>query len=459
MSSFLIVDREGEFRQQLTRLYNQNEHEFTLVHEYKAAEDLLQKSVFNIALFDTSIKDGRASSFVKLVKQFNNDTIVFIITNDESSEEARHAIENGAFDLIQKPFRLTELEAKINRALSTWRMEQGTDNLIDEQNIIYKAEHFIGESPEIRQIFEIVLKIAKSNSTVLLNGETGTGKELIAGAIHYNSNRAEKPFVKVNCAVMSEQQLESELFGQDHMGTVEEDKRKIGSLELADGGSIFLDEVGDLSLSTQQKVLRVVQHGEFKTAGGRGTHEVDVRIITATNKNLLKEIEESNFRADLFYRLNTVTMHVPPLRERKGDIILLAYSFLKRYCRELKKSLKEIHPRAIKLLTDYHWPGNMRELQNAIERAVLTSEGNLIRPEDFGLPVKMERMKTEEQLIKIPSGGISLEEVEKQLVLQALRMSDWVQKDAADLLGISSRVLNYKIKRFQITHSKWKRNK
>jgi DNA-binding NtrC family response regulator len=459
MSKFLIVDRDGEFRQKLTRLYNENEHEFTLVDEYKAAEDLIQKSNFDIALFDTSISDGGASSFVKLVKKINKDTIVFIITKDEKSEEARHAIDNGAFDIIQKPFRLPELEAKINRALSTWRMEQDTENLIDKQNIIYKAEHFIGESPDIRQIFEIVLKIAKSNSTVLLNGETGTGKELIAGAIHYNSNRAEKPFVKVNCAVMSEQQLESELFGHEKMEPGDVDKPNIGSFEQADGGSIFLDEVGDLSLSTQQKVLRVLQDGEFERSGGTGIHRVDVRIITTTNKNLLKEIEESNFRADLFYRLNTVTIHVPPLRERRGDIILLAYFFLKRYCRELKKSLKEIHPRAIKLLTEYHWPGNIQELQNAIERAVLTSEGNLIRPEDFGLPVKIERMKTEEQLIKIPPGGISLEEVEKQLVLQALRMSDWVQKDAADLLGISSRVLNYKIKRFQITHSKWKRNK
>jgi DNA-binding NtrC family response regulator len=287
----------------------------------------------------------------------------------------------------------------------------------------------------------------------------GTGKELIAGAIHYNSNRADHAFVKVNCAALDKEPLESELFGHEEGAFPGAEKQRVGRLEQADGGSIFLDEVGAMSHSTQTKLLRVLTDGEFERIGGKLTHKVNVRIIASTYMNLYKEIEEGRFREDLFYRLNVVTLHVPPLRERKGDIILLTYFFLKKFCNDMNKSLKELHPRAIKLLTGYSWPGNIRELQNAIERAVLMSEGKTIRPEDFGLPYKMEPIEEISAYIRIPPGGIRLESVEKELILQALKMSDWVQKDAAELLGISSRVLNYKIKRFQIVHPQWKRNK
>ena len=459
MSRFLVVNSDTSFQQDISQLYNGNENDVQFASDFNSAVKMLEKLVFDIIIFDSSLSDGKTSEFVNHVKNLNASTMVIITTDKKKMEEAIEAIGTGAFDFIQKPFQLPELEVKIERAISTRRLKQEADSLRGERNIIYNADNFIGESPEIKEIFEIVEKIAKNNSTVILNGEIGTGKELIAGAIHYNSNRSDHAFVKVNCAALEEKPLESELFGHEEGAFSGAEKQRVGRFEQADGGSIFLDEVGVMSLSTQAKLLRALQTGEFERVGGKRTLKVDVRVIASTYMNLYKAIEEGRFREDLFYRLNVVTIHVPPLRERKGDILLLAYFFLKKFCNDMNKSLKELQPRTIRLLTEYHWPGNIRELQNAMERAVLMSEGSTIKPDDLGLPFKMEPVEDIHDYIRIPPGGIRLEDVEKELILQSLKMTDWVQKDAAELLGVSSRVLNYKIKHFQITHPQWKRNK
>ncbi len=459
MSKFLIVNTDSEFRRDISELYDKSEHEIKYAPDFDSAVKLLEKLIFDIVIFDTSHSNGKVQQFVDHVKRINSNTIVMITTDQENTDEAVEAVSNGAFDFIQRPYQLPEIEVKINRAINTRRLKQEADSLRGERNIIYSADNFIGESEEIRKIFELVTKISKSDATVILNGEMGTGKELIAGAIHYNSNRADHAFVKVNCAALEQRILESELFGHEKGAYSGADKQRIGRFEQADGGSIFLDEVGAMNLSTQAKLLRVMKTGEFERLGGKRTHKVDIRIIAATYRNLYKEIEEGRFREDLFYKLNAVTMHVPPLRERKGDILLLSYFFLKKFCSDMNKSLKELHPRTIKLLTEYSWPGNIRELQNAIEHAVLMSEGMTIKPEDLGLPYKMEPVEDIHNYIRIPPGGIHLDQVEKELILQALKLSDWIQKDAAELLGVSSRVLNYKIKRFNITHPQWKRNK
>jgi len=459
MSRFLVVNSDTSFQQDISQLYDGNENDVQFASDFNSAVKMLEKLVFDIIIFDSSLSDGKTSEFVNHVKNLNASTMVIITTDKEKMEEAIEAIGTGAFDFIQKPFQLPELEVKIERAISTRRLKQEADSLRGERNIIYNADNFIGESPEIKEIFEIVEKIAKNNSTVILNGEIGTGKELIAGAIHYNSNRSDHAFVKVNCAALEEKPLESELFGHEEGAFSGAEKQRVGRFEQADGGSIFLDEVGVMSLSTQAKLLRALQTGEFERVGGKRTLKVDVRVIASTYMNLYKAIEEGRFREDLFYRLNVVTIHVPPLRERKGDILLLAYFFLKKFCNDMNKSLKELQPRTIRLLTEYHWPGNIRELQNAMERAVLMSEGSTIKPDDLGLPFKMEPVEDIHDYIRIPPGGIRLEDVEKELILQSLKMTDWVQKDAAELLGVSSRVLNYKIKHFQITHPQWKRNK
>jgi DNA-binding NtrC family response regulator len=459
MSSILIVNTDDSFRKDITELYKSSEHEVDFASDYRTAVKMLEKVVFDIIIFDTALSNGKSSGFVRQVKSINSNTMVIITTDRERTNEALEAISDGAFDFVQKPLQIPELQVKVERAISTRRLQQEADSLRGERNIIYNVDYFIGESQEIKEIFEIVEKIAKNDATVILNGEMGTGKELIAGAIHYNSHRADHAFVKVNCAALEDQVLQSELFGHEEGAVPDAEKQRAGKFEQADGGSIFLDEVGAMSPSLQSRLLRVMQAGEFERVGGKRTHRVNVRIIASTYKNLYKEIEEGRFREDLFYRLNTVTIHIPPLRERKGDILLLAYFFLKKFCNDMNKSLKELHPRTIKVLTEYPWPGNIRELQNAMERAVLMSEGATIKPDDLGIPYEMEPVEDLQNYIRIPPRGIRLEQVERELILQALKMSDWVQKDAAELLGVSSRVLNYKIKRFQITHPQWKRNK
>ncbi|MBA7612596.1 Regulatory protein AtoC [subsurface metagenome] len=459
MSRFLLVNNDNVLYEKISRFFHNKGHEVETVQTSHSAADMLEKNIFDIILFDTTVTDIKAEDFVTLARKINSNTIVIIAVESETTDETIQAMNNGAYDFIQKPFNFPELEIRVNRAINLRSLRQEADSLRGERNIIYKTENFIGESPEIKKVFEILNKVAKSNATVLLTGETGTGKELVAGATHYNSFRAGRAFVRVNCAALPEYLLESELFGHEKGAFTGADKQRIGRFEQADGGSIFLDEVGDMSLTTQAKVLRVIEEKEFERVGSSKTIKVDIRIITATNKDLVKEIEEGNFREDLFYRLNVVNIYIPPLRVRKGDIILLTYFFLKKLCGDLKKRLKELHPLTIKHLTEYPWPGNTRELENTIERAVIMAEGDIIIPEDLGLPIKSEYMKSEQNSIKIPAGGIRLDEVEKELVLQALKVCDWVQKDAASLLGISTRVLNYKIKRFGITHQQWKKNK
>ena len=459
MSKLLIVNKDNDFCDSVSRFYNTSEHEIKTVNNYETAINLLKKLIFDIVIYDSTLSNGRTSSSVKEIKTLNVNTSVIITTPHSKTNEAIQAMDDGAFDFIEEPVRMPELEMKVSKAISVRRLEKEMDSLRGERDIIYNSHNFIGESPKIKRIFNIVGKVAKSTSTILLTGETGTGKELIAGAIHYNSDRAEHAFVRVNCAALPEQLLESELFGHEKGAFTGAEKQRIGRFEQADAGSIFLDEIGDMSLTTQAKVLRVLQEREFERVGSSKTISVDVRVIAATNKDLIKEIENERFRDDLYYRLNVVTINVPLLRERKGDIILLAFFFLKKFCRDLKNPLLELHPRAIKMLTEYPWPGNIRELQNCIERAVLLCEGQTIRPDDSGLHFQMERMEDEHSYIRLPPGGIRLEEVERELIMQALTMSDWVQKDAAELLGISSRVLNYKIQRFKITHPTWKRNK
>ena len=304
----------------------------------------------------------------------------------------------------------------------------------------------------------LVEKVANSSTSVILLGETGTGKELLAGAIHYNSPRARNAFVRVNCATLPDTLLESELFGHERGAFTGAEKLRIGRFEQGNGGSVFLDEIADVTLPTQAKLLRVLQEHEFERLGSNRTIKVDVRIIVATNKDLEREIAEGRFREDLYYRLNVVTIKIPPLRDRESDVEPLAEFFLNKFSKALNKKIRKLDASALRLLKGYHWPGNIRELENTIERAVLMAETDVITPEDLSLPFKPE-LKPSQTVIRIPPGGLQWEEVEKDMILQALSTSSWVQKEAAKLLGLSTRVLNYKIKQFGITHPTWKQNK
>jgi transcriptional regulator with GAF, ATPase, and Fis domain len=344
------------------------------------------------------------------------------------------------------------MEVKVEKALELKRLRHELDYLRTEQQENYDFDKIIGGSDTLQRVLGVVRKVAKSNSTVLIRGETGTGKELIAGAIHHNSLRAGRNFVKVNCAALQENLLESELFGHEKGAFTGADRQRIGRFEQADGGSLFLDEIGDMSPSTQAKILRVLQEHEFERLGGTRTLKVDVRLIAATNRDLPTMVANGQFREDLYYRLNVVTVETPPLRERKEDILPLATHFIRKFSQELKKKIDGVHPEAAKMLTRYNWPGNIRELENAIERAALLAEAHQIMPDDLRLgdTVQTPGAKENPSVVRIPPSGIALELIERQALTEALRMANWVQKDAAELLSISPRVMNYKIKTLNI---------
>jgi DNA-binding NtrC family response regulator len=365
----------------------------------------------------------------------------------------------GAFDYVQKPFEIEEMELKVEKALEHRRLKHEIEYLRHTQQDIYDFDRIVGASGALQSVLAIVKKVAKSNTTCLIRGETGTGKELIAGAIHHNSNRATRNFVKVNCAALQENLLESELFGHEKGAFTGADKQRVGRFEQADGGTLFLDEVGDMSANTQAKILRVLQEHEFERLGGTRTLRTDVRVIAATNRNLPQMVAGGQFREDLYYRLNVVSIDMPPLRERKEDISALATFFLRRFASELKKRVEGLSPDAQKLLMRYNWPGNIRELENSIERAVLLAEAPQVNATDLRLGELSTSTPSGDgnPVVKIPPTGIALEEIERQALIEALKMSNWVQKDAAELLSISPRVMNYKIKTLGIEFPRGRR--
>ena len=323
----------------------------------------------------------------------------------------------------------------------------------------------VSRSPEIKEIFTLIKKVAKSNATILIQGETGTGKELIAGLIQFISHRSDKPYVKVNCAALPENLLESELFGHEKGAFTGAYQTRIGKFEQAHEGTLFLDEIGDMHLTTQAKILRVLQDQTFTRLGGNRAIQVEVRVIAATNKDLWNEIELGNFRADLYYRLNVVTLQIPPLRKRQEDIPLIAEFFRRKFSREIRKKTRGFSAETMELLCNHSWPGNIRELKNLVERSVLVvEEGREIKPKDLSMAGKdyfaaggKDRRRTNDgDLLSLDT--LHLETIEKEAILRALELRNWVQKDAAQLLGISPRALNYKINYHNITHPTWKKN-
>jgi transcriptional regulator with PAS, ATPase and Fis domain len=327
-------------------------------------------------------------------------------------------------------------------------MKNEIDFLRHTQPHIYQFDDIVGVSQPMKKVFSLLNRVSPTDATVLILGETGTGKELIAGAIHFNSPRLKNSFIRVNCAALPENLLESELFGHEKGAFTGAHRQRVGRFEQADAGTIFLDEIGDMGASTQAKILRVLQEHQFERLGGTQTINVDVRVIAATNKDLSILMNEGRFREDLFYRLNVVSIELAPLRDRVEDVEPLVNFFLKKYANQINTQITGVAPAAMKMLRDYHWPGNIRQLQNVIERAVIMCEGNKIQPEQIALFDKKAPQKKD--VLDIPDGGVKLEEVERQLIAQALERTGWVQKNAAKLLGISPRVINYKIKKHKI---------
>jgi two-component system response regulator AtoC len=459
MGRILIADDHDSLRRGLAQAIAEAGHEVEEAPNGNAAIEKLHEGFFDVIVSDLKMGGSTGLDVLKTAKTLHPSCAVILMTAFGSVSTAVEAMKSGAFDYVQKPFEIEEMEVKIAKALEMRRMQHQIDYLRHAQGDIYDFDRIIGSSGALESVLGVVRKVAKSNTTVLVRGETGTGKELIAGAVHHNSHRSARSFIKVNCAALQENLLESELFGHEKGAFTSADKQRIGRFEQADGGTLFLDEIGDMSPNTQAKILRVLQEHEFERLGGTRTIKVDVRLIAATNRDLSTMVANGQFREDLYYRLNVVTIEMPALRERKEDIPALANFFIRRFSGELKKKIQGPETEALKLLMRYHWPGNIRELENAIERAMLLAEGTHIAVEDLRLGDTGSPGSSRENasVVKIPPTGIPLEEVERLALIEALKMSNWVQKDAAELLAISPRVMNYKIKTLGIDFPRGRR--
>lgn len=457
MERFLIID-EATLAEQLSHFFGDQGFHVDVANKRNSVIRCLESYIFDVVIIDVDELDSPPEDYVRLVKESNGYAVTIAVCSQENLDTAIRAVRKGATDFLLKPVNLSELELRIEKGLDVNRLLREGQALRGERPLIYRTKNFIGRSKAILDVLDLVEKVAKSSTSVVLLGETGTGKELLAGAIHYNSPRAENPFIRVNCATLPDTLLESELFGHERGAFTGAEKLRIGRFEQGNKGSVFLDEVADVTLPTQAKLLRVLQEHEFERLGSNRTVKVDVRVISATNKDLEDEIAGGRFREDLYYRLNVVTIKVPPLRNRTEDIEPLAEFFMHKFSHSLDKKIRMIDPGAMRLLKDYHWPGNVRELENTLERAVLLAETDVITRRDLGLPGN-SHTNGEEDTVRIPPGGLKWEEMEKNLILQALEKSNWVQKEAAALLGLTARVLNYRIKQFGITHPSWKQNK
>ncbi|MBI5199436.1 MAG: sigma-54-dependent Fis family transcriptional regulator, partial [Nitrospirae bacterium] len=390
---------------------------------------------------------------LSLLNSFTKDlhpSTVIMMTAYGSINSAVEAMKKGAFDYLTKPLEKDELLIIVKRAFEKINLEKENRILRQELEEKFRIDGIVGSHGSMQEIFKLIKKVSNSNSTVLIYGESGTGKELIARAIHYNSPRRKRPFMAINCASIPETLLDSELFGFEAGAFTGAIGRKIGLFEASNGSTLFLDEIGDLSPDMQAKILRALQEREIRRLGSRENIKVDVRIISATNKDLEKEMKMGRFREDLFYRLQVIAIMIPPLRERYTDIPELITHFIEKNNRLLSKDIKGISEEALRILLAYQWPGNVRQLESIIERAVLLTEGRWILPEDLPVEVRNPIVSLGMLDIEIPDEGISLEELEKRLILKAMEKSGGVITKAAKLLGISFRTLQYRLEKFDV---------
>lgn len=448
MADILLVDDEKSVRMTLAVLLQKMGYRVQESPNGAEAIEKLKSQFFDLVMTDLKMEPVDGIEVLKKAKEINPSTEVLVMTAYSTVESGVEAIKLGAYDYIQKPFEKDELLIIVGKALERKKLLNEVEHLQDELKEKYRFENIIGCSKEMFEVLSLVSKVSKTDSTILISGESGTGKELIAKAIHINSKRKHRSFVTINCGAIPENLQESELFGHVRGAFTGAIRDKRGLFQDADGGTLFLDEIGETSLSTQVKLLRFLQDGEIRRVGDNESLCVDVRLIAATNKELSKLIEEGKFREDLYYRLNVIPIHIPPIRKRKDDIPLLINHFLKRYAEREHKNVISISPEAIKTLTGYHWPGNVRELENIIERAIILTSKNTILPEDFPPIIRETHRRTQD--VEVDLEEKTLEEVEKHHILKTLEKFTWNQKQASEILGISTTTLWRKLKSYGI---------
>ncbi len=433
--SILVVDDEKGQREILEMILSNAGYDVTTASSGEAALKFTHERRFDLALTDLKMTGMDGIELLQHLLTQDSSIIVILLTAHGSIDSAKEALKRGAYDYLQKPFDQDKLLETINRALAR----------LDALDI-----EIISASAEMEAVKKMILKVARSSSTVLIRGESGTGKELIARAIHNQSPRAEDMFQAVNCAAINENLLESELFGHEKGSFTGAHAEKKGLFEVADRGTLFLDEIAELDIGMQAKLLRALQEREIRRVGGTRPIKIDVRVVAATNRDLRAMVSDGRFRDDLYYRINVLSVDVPPLRERRDDIPVLIDYFLRKHTRNSSHLVRGLAPDTRRLLMDYTWPGNVRQLESAIERAILLCETEYIQVEDLPLEVRQEARPASEGAFKLPAEGIAFEDVERDLIMQAMEQTDYNITKAAKLLGLTFRTLQYRLEKFGI---------
>lgn len=454
-NGILVVDDEAIVRQSCSRILSLEDFTIETAGKGSEALKLLQKKSFDLVLTDLMIPDLSGIELLKRIKSEWPDTEVIIITGYGTVKTAVDALKYGAYDYLEKPFTPEMLLSAVNRCLEKKKLSMENMRLKQEIHALYSLDNMIGSSREMQKVFKLVGTVASTNSTVLITGESGTGKELVARAIHYNSARSEQPFMVVDCGAIPENLMESEMFGHTKGSFTGAVATEEGIIETAQGGTVFLDEISNLPLSMQSKLLRLLQEKEFRPVGSKKTVKSEVRFIAATNRDLMEMVREGAFREDFFYRLNVFPISLPPLRDRKEDIPALAYHFLNKYSTEIGRAVPHLSAEAMRKLIANDWPGNVRELENLIHRAVIVCEGATLKPEhvtmpldeDFEIPATLDELKKVKKDLRIKS----IEELEKNFLMNALKRNKWnVSKTATDI-GMQRTNLHALIKKYNIS--------
>jgi len=446
----LVVDDEQSMRELLGIMLRQVGYAVTLADGGEAAVQALMTDDFDLVITDLRMRKVDGLAVLRAAKEHSPRTVVLVVTAFASTETAVEAMKLGAYDYVTKPFKLDELRLTIANALERKRLQEENRELKRQLRREHGFEGFIGKSPRILEVFETIRKTADSGSTVMITGESGTGKELVARAVHLESARRTGPFVSVNCGAIPETLMESELFGHVKGAFTGAVASTEGLFAAANGGTLFLDEITEIPHSVQVKLLRATQEREIRRVGDTRDVKVDVRLIAASNRDLSKAVADGVLREDLYYRLNVIPIHMPPLRERLEDIPLLVSHFVARITKDVGKSVKGISPESLAILEHYHWPGNIRELENVVERAIVLGSGDFLSPES--LPPHLRAPRDEQAInVEIPPAGVDLEDtltrIENRYIRLALERSGWLQVRAAELLGLSFRQFRYKLQK------------
>jgi two-component system NtrC family response regulator/two-component system response regulator HydG len=449
----VVIDDEVNAASALETLLREDGYEALSANDPRSALLLVEKEDPDVVLTDLRMPGMDGIELLSRVKQIRPDTMVVLMTAYGTVKTAVRAMKLGAEDYLSKPIDVEELEVVLQKTIEKKRLLSETRALRERLDHKYRLDNLVGESPEMLAVFQTIRQVATSNASVLLLGESGTGKELFAQALHQNSHRRQKPFVRVACAALPETLLESELFGHEKGSFTGAISSRAGRFEIADGGTLFLDEIGDITPTVQVKLLRFLEEREFERVGGNKTFKVDVRIVAATHRDLKKKLEEGTFREDLYYRMNVIEIHIPPLRERKGDITLLAEHFVRKYAEQNGKRIEGMSDQVMALLLQHAWPGNVRELENAIERAVVLADGHVLAPAHFptlrtaAVPAGDAAAPRAAGGVSIP--GSSLAEIEREAILRTLEAVGGSTSRAASMLHISPRKIQYKVKEYQ----------